>query len=95
MTVTTRSISDYSNTTNPWHNWIQDNAPEFRDFISKTQQLHRLVANGQWDNLAMAKRLEQYIVDNGLDRNAALDAWIAYEVFKADLSSYRLAKAGA
>jgi hypothetical protein len=86
-------IAYYDKQNNPWHEWIMDSvAEELHEWIRKTQSTNRLVEKGQWDTYYQYLTLEEFITDNGLDREAAYEAWIAYENFKADLTEYRMAR---
>jgi len=85
---TAKTIAEYSaDPSNPLHAWIVDNAPEFREFILLTQKLQRLQADNRGPGVFAG--VEAYFAETGVDRNAACDAWVAYEDFKGKLIEYR------
>jgi hypothetical protein len=89
---TAKTIAEYSaDPSNPWHAWIVDNAQEYRAFILLAQKLVRL----QLDNRGpgVFNGVEQYFAENPqVNRDEAIDAWVAYEEFKSELIEYRDAK---
>lgn len=93
-TTTTKTIAEYSaDPVNPWAAWLQDNlAGDYRAFASYASELQRLVLARRMMTEQFAQRANDFIAEHDLDKTAAFDAWVAYEVFKADLIDYRLAK---
>jgi len=84
----TKTIAEYSaNKSNPWHAWIQDNYPQYSDFIKFAGNIVRLNAESRGTLFAVA--IPSFIEQNNLDYDNALDAFIAYEVFKRELDKER------
>ena len=87
----TNTIAEYSaNTSNPWHAWIQENCPEFSEFILYATAVLRL--NAESRGIPFGQAIPIYIKENGLDFDSALDSFIAYEGFNRELTEYRSAK---
>jgi hypothetical protein len=72
---------------NPFHNWIMENHPDFSDFIKFAGNIVRLNAENRGTLFAVA--IPAYIAQHNLDYDNALDAFIAYEVFKRELWASR------
>jgi hypothetical protein len=93
MTGWKRTLAEYDPSTNPWHEWLQDNVPaDLHEWIRQTEMTTRLVETGQWDARFQVQRLTEWADERGLDRRRAGEAWADYETFKAMLAEYRLAK---
>ena len=86
----TNIIAGYSNKNNPWHEWIMDNCPQYSNFIKFAGNIVRL--NAESRGIPFAQAIPIYIKEKGLDFDNALDSFIAYEVFRRELTEYRLAK---
>ena len=87
----TKTIAEYSaNKSNPWHAWIMDNYAQHYSFINYASAVTAL--NAESRGIPFAEAIPIYIKENGLDFDNALDSFIAYEVFRRELTEYRLAK---
>jgi hypothetical protein len=72
---------------NLFHAWVMENHPDFSDFIKFAGNIVRLNAESRGTLFAVA--IPAYIEEHGLDYDTALDAFIAYEVFKRELWASR------
>ena len=86
-----KKIEEYSAMPNPWHAWIMDNAPAFADFIRYAAKIERLNADNRGRPWLVA--IPEWLDNSGLDNEEALDAWVAYCNFRADLNEYRTPRA--
>ena len=87
----TKTIAEYSaNKSNPWHAWVMDNHAQYYSFINYASAVMEL--NAERRGIPFDKAIPIYIKENGLDFDNALDAFIAYEGFRRDLTGYRLVK---
>jgi len=87
----TTTIAEYSgNTSNPWNAWVQENYPQYSDFIKFAVHTERLNADNR--GLPFLLAASNFITENRLDYNKAIAAFLAYEVFRRELDEYRLAK---
>lgn len=85
-----------ANKINPWHFWLEDNVPvEYRRFVMKAVTFSKYMDTKGWTLGYVEKALKEVAVSESIDFMTAVDYWIAYEEFKAELAEYRLAKAGA
>lgn len=92
-----KTIAEYSaDPSNPWHAWCVDHLTAAEhSFVRLAVKLNRLIPEHRMSLALMEGYLDAERAKTGLDRDAAYDAWTAYELFKADLTDYRLSKLAA
>ncbi len=82
-----KTTADYSEESNPWHAWITENSPEFGEFIRYAAKVERLNEDNR--GLPWLLAIPKWLENSELDTEKALDAWISYCKFRAELIEYR------
>lgn len=95
--MTTKTIAEYSaDPSNPWNTWLVDNTrQEHRATHLKVQNLQSTAETNRWTGGFLLARINESIIEAGIDRDAFCDEWLAYEEFKIALANYRLKEVAA